>query len=582
MGKVVQRYSPLVVLAVIQLVVILLSPSTPPTRSVTATGQPVGEASAFDAGSTDASTAGAADGTGSAASGAQPSARRAGSGAVRVGNATIGSSSAGGNVTACPGTQPAPWSYMPPCVNFSGTNGGETMTGVTDTEIRYVWYENVISPALAAVGSQTGLSYTPDELCSALKGFTTAVNKRWQLYGRKLVSLDGPGAHSGHAKGDKCKWPYYQADACDAKDSACYRAQADVIAAMKPKPAFVIGSTQVQTPFLDQLAKKGILVLGQGFASSFVEARAPYIWDWAMSFENASTFGSEYFCQKLVGQPVKYAGPEVLASGSNPLQPPTRKIAIIHDVDNPDTLSGPAQDFVRKIQKCGAQGVERFPFAADTNTFTQDMQTIAAKVKLGGFTTVYMLTEFLAPVPFSNGLAAQNWHPEIVIAGAMAIDNEVLAQLYNQEVWRYAFGVSQRTPLLEPQGPFYDYYRAYKDSGATDEPMKLAGAMWPYFWMAGDMFQMAGPSPTIPSIQTGMFSLPVMGGDQRSRAFKWGTPGDAYLGQRDVTEVWYCPTEVSPANGQPGRYMGVADYRRYQHGQIDRTMRVYPNGVCGS
>ena len=53
----------------------------------------------------------------------------------RVGNAVVGSGSTAGVVSSCPGIQPAPWAYMPPCLRFSGKNGGATMDGVTSTTI---------------------------------------------------------------------------------------------------------------------------------------------------------------------------------------------------------------------------------------------------------------------------------------------------------------------------------------------------------------------------------------------------------------------------------------------------------------
>jgi hypothetical protein len=275
---------------------------------------------------------------------------------------------------------------------------------------------------------------------------------------------------------------------------------------------------------------------------------------------------------------VKYAGSEVLASGSNPLQPPIRKIAIVHDVPVPDTFSAGAQAFANRITQCGAKGVQQFPFAADVNTLAQDMQTIAAKIKLGGFTTVYLYMDPIAAIPLSNDLDSEAWHPELVISGAGAIDDDLLGQLMNQNSWKYAFGLSLRKFQAAPQT--WDYYKAYKDSGATDEPMKLALNMWPYFWMAADMFQTAGPSPSIAAIQTGMFNLGLMPGHPENGAMQFGVAGDSYLGQRDVREVWYCPTQNSPKNGQPGTYVSVLGDRRFQHGQIDGTMRVFPNGVC--
>jgi hypothetical protein len=585
-GKLFQRYSPLLALGIIQLVIVLLAPSTPPVTvsSPDGTGAPVtGAATTGGGGSTSgAGTTGVAPGqqpgtTGSGTGGSTGTAH-ASQGPVQVGTSVVGSSSAGGTVTSCPGTQPGNWAYMPPCLKFSGTNGGATMNGVSSTDINFVWVEGVVPPALAAIGAQSGLSYTTDQLCASLGAYTKVLNKRWTLYGRHFVPLDGPGTHSGRAQGKNCKFPYFQEDNCDATDSACLRAQADVIASMKPKPAMVIGGVGAQVAFLDELAKKHILVLGQGLSDSFTQPRGPYVWDWQMSMENLASFGSEYFCQKLVGKPVQYAGSEVLHSGRNPAQPPIRKIAIVHDVPSVDTFSAGAKSFIKTVAKCGNTQVDEFPFSADVNTLGPDMQTIAAKIKLGGYTTVYEYMDMIAAIALSNDLDAEAWHPELVICGAGAMDDDLLAQLGNPNAMRYSFGPSLRR--FQQASTTWDYYKAYKDSGAKDEPMKLALNMWPYFWMAGDMLQSAGPSPTIASIQTGMFNLPLMPGNAETGPMKWGVPGDSYLGARAVREVWYCPTRRSPKNGQPGSYVGVLSDRRFQHGQIDKSVRVFPNGVC--
>ncbi len=593
-SKLLTRYSPLVIAAAVQLVVVLVAPSTPVSlsgssefpgaggSSLGGTTGTTGGAGGATAGAGAGSTGGKV-GTGGTGSGGTSGGQALGTGGATgaaVGAGTSGTGGSTGQAGSCPGLQPGPWAYMPPCRTFAGPNGGASMPGVTGTEIRYVWYEGVVPAALAAIGTQAGLSYTQKQLCEGLTAYTKVVSKRWQLYGRHLVPLDGPGSHSGMAQGDSsCRFPYYQADNCDSTDAACWRAQADVIAAMKPAPAFVVGGVQVQVPFLDELAKKHILVLGQGQVAAFTQPRAPYVWDWQMSGENVASFGAEYFCQKLAGKPVRYAGSEVLQSGSNPTVPPTRKIAIIHDVPVPDTFTASAQGFMRTVKGCGGGTVDEFPFAANVSTLPQDMQTIAAKIKLGGYTTVYLYMDLIAAIPLSNDLNAENWHPEMVIAGNGAIDDDKLAQLMNQSVWRYAFGPS--LTKFSYQLNQFDFYKAYKDSGATDEPAALMGNAWPYFWMAGDMFQSAGPSPTIGSIQAGMFSLPVMGGQPAHPAVRFGVAGDGYLGQRDVREVWWCPTQNAP-NGRPGVYVGVANDRRWQHGEIDATVRVYPQGVCAA
>lgn len=581
--QMLSRYSPLVVVAIIQLVVVLLAPSTPPTSTLLADGG-VGLAPGSGAALPGTTTGAAAGSTVPGQTGVQGPGSVAAGGSNTVAGSTstaggvVGSTSAGGAVGRCPGSQPAPWNYMPPCVTFNGTNGGATMPGVTDKEIRFVWYQGVTPAFLAAIGSQAGLSFTEQQLCQSLTGYTRVVNKRYQLYGRHFVSLDGPGSHSGMAQGSSsCRAPYFQGDSCDSTDAACWRAQADVIAAMKPRPAFVIGNVQVQVPFLDELAKKGIPVLGQGSAASFTEGRAPYVWDWQMSMENVASFGAEYFCKKLAGRPVKYAAAEVLQSGTNPTIPPTRKIAIVHDVPVPDTFTPGAKAFMKTVKGCGGGDVAEFPFDANVNTIAQDMQTIAAKIKLGGYTTVYLYMDLIAAIPLTNNLSSEQWRPELVLAGAGAIDDDKLAQLMNPDAYRYAFGPSLTNFGLQPAA--YDYYKAYRDAGYTDEPTQLGQNIWSYFWIAGDMFQVGGPSPSIASIQRGMFALPVLGGTKAHPGMKFGVPGDSYLAQRDIREVWWCPTKNGP-NGRAGAYVGVLDDRRFQHGQIDGTLRVFPNGVC--
>lgn len=581
-GKYLHRYSPLVILGVIQLVVILLAPSTP--ISQTAGGADVaGENGEFLAG------------TDEAAGGVSGDAADAGGGSKgRVGGSSDldgatpglqgpGSVSAAGKVTACPGNQPAPFMYMPPCLKFTGRNGGATMPGVTDKEIRYVWYENVINPALAAVGAQTGLSYTKEQLCQALKAFTNTLNKRFQLYGRKFVSLDGPGSHSGYNQTGEgsCQYPYYQADSCGTSDAACYRAQADVIASMKPRPAFVIGTTQVQVPFIDQLWKHKIPVMAQGFQDAIHDARAPYVWEYQMSLENTTSFGAEYFCRKLIGKPVRYAGAEVLASGSNPTKPPERRLGLLYPVTTPDATSAAANGWLTAIRKCGGTAI-KYPYASNADTLAQEMSTIAAKMRVDRTTTVYAFSDFLAPVPLSNALEGQNWHPEFVISGAFAIDNELLAQLYNPRVWRYAFGIALRGAYRYPPGPKYDYYKAYKDGGGPGEPFPLSSAGWPFFRLAGTMFHQGGPSPNLATMRAGMFGMSRRRGTFDQGSFQWGVGSSKYFGLRDVAEVWYCPSETSKVNGRKGRYMGVGDYRRFEHGQFDSTMRVFPNGPCSA
>ena len=185
---------------------------------------------------------------------------------------------------------------------------------------------------------------------------------------------------------------------------------------------------------------------------------------------------------------------------------------------------------------------------------------------------------FITGIDLSNALNTQAWHPELVISGAFAIDDDLLAQLANQNSWKYAFG-----PSLTRYGVALkntDAQRAYTDSGSSGSPFGLATAMWPYFWTMGNMFQMAGPAPTIDAIRTGMFNMPMLGGDPDHPRKKWGLAPDLFDGGRDAREVYWCSTATSGRNNRKGAYIGVEGDKRYQYDQMDSTMRIFPHGTC--
>src|SRR6185369_1027167 len=111
-----------------------------------------------------------------------------------------------------------------------------------------------------AILARQDLAATNEQRCEAIQAFHKVVNKRWELYGRNIVSLDGPGNNKGSVNSDQpnCHFPYFQGQcSLTPPDPPCERAEADVIASMKP--AYVIAPTADPALF-NELAKKGIIV----------------------------------------------------------------------------------------------------------------------------------------------------------------------------------------------------------------------------------------------------------------------------------------------------------------------------------
>src|SRR5205814_5762945 len=131
--------------------------------------------------------AGAAGGGGGASGGGGGSASAA----------TAGSGAPGGDRSKCDanGKQVGISFYMPPCspVWHGGDNGGATMTGVTGDKINYIFYRTQGNAQVNALLKQKDLAATDSDFCQAISAFHDDLNKRWETYGRKFVSLDGPG-----------------------------------------------------------------------------------------------------------------------------------------------------------------------------------------------------------------------------------------------------------------------------------------------------------------------------------------------------------------------------------------------------
>ena len=233
---------------------------------------------------------------------------------------------------------------MPPCapVWHGGDNGGTTMAGVSGDKVNYIFYRAQQNAQVNAILAAEDLAATDSQLCQALAAFHDDINKRWEFYGRRAVSLDGPsaGKHNGSAIGG-CNFPYFQGQcSLTPPDPPCERAEADLIASMKP--AYVMAPV-ADPSFYDQLAKDHVIVAGgETEPDSFHRTKKPYYWDVFMSGDRAMRMLAEYYCKKLAGKPVKWAGVEIETMNGPTAPPPKRKLAIIYPSTNGDpTTSKP-------------------------------------------------------------------------------------------------------------------------------------------------------------------------------------------------------------------------------------------------
>src|SRR5207244_10989776 len=132
-------------------------------------------------------------------------------------------------------------------------------------------------------------------------------------------------------------------DGLQRPDRRGVRAEADRLACLKPASGM---APTADPSFYDQLAKDRVIVAGGPTEpDSFHRDKNPYYWDVFMSGDRAMRMLAEYYCKKLAGKPVKWAGVEIETMNGPTAPPPKRKLAIIY----PSTNGDPTYDITAKM-----------------------------------------------------------------------------------------------------------------------------------------------------------------------------------------------------------------------------------------
>jgi hypothetical protein len=583
-----RRYAPFVLVVAVQALLVAIVPSKAPSQSQVAasagtarsggTSQSVadraGDANATSAASPDAGgvPAGATDtATGVAGGGTSASGTTGSRGAAGPARGAAAGPAGPVDRSHCDanGFEIGPSFYMPNCepVWHGGDNGGSTMTGVSATEIRYLFYATKSDPQVTAVLATQGLAASKHDQCAAWAAFDKAINKRWEFYGRKAVSLDGPGNHKGSTvSGCDAHYPHYQGQcALTPPDPPCLRAEAAQMAAMKP--AFVLVPVSPHPALHNELGKRHIMVLGgQWQPARYHVDVAPYHYDPFRDGELASRMMAEYWCKKLAGKPVRYAGPDVMG-----VNPPIRKVGISFPATDGDPTYKIGVDIFAHLITGGLCGSSKDapllrPYNSDITTAQQQSQTSSTAYKRAGVTTVICFCDPIAPVFQTAAMDQQGYHPEHLIAGVGLIDYDVLGRLYSPTQWNHAFGLSELQNFATYDQT--DQSKAWRDVGNAGTPDTTEGLPWAYYNLFASAVQLAGPNITPATIKTGLFSARGLGGDPGHPYIKFGARADDYTGIEDVREVWWSATARSNVDGKPGAYVPVDGGRRYKSGQI--------------
>lgn len=507
------------------------------------TGEPIGADGSLDP----SGAAGADDpiGAGQEGSGGAGASGGGGNGAA-AGGAGAGANSGPTKVAGCGSAQVPGDPYSPPCIQFSGSNGGATTRGVSADKITLaVRIDGFDSGLVDAVTKSLGAagkipSESRDKVDRTIKGLVEYFNKRFQFYGRKLdlVVYDGKGDPLSEIIGQGQEGA--KADAL--KVAKEYKAFADVSA--------------VTAPYAASLAGEGVINIGAPYVPrSWLAQRRPYSWTPLTDCSTVVESTASYYAIKMARKPAKNAG--------GTLKDKPRRLAVIAP-DNAE-YQGCVNDGIKLLNSMGggADLAARHKYQISTNPGAA-VNNILPKLRNDGITTVLCGCDPVFLNFLTTAMNGQKYFPEMIVAGVALVDTDLVGQLMQQSVWSNAFGISYAGPT-QREGTSIAY-RAYK-SVRPDEPSVGVELIYNQLYLLAIGIQGAGPNLNPQTFEKAMLDYPRRSGPSGT----WGFgPGD-YTTSDDAREVFWNPSVASVQTRSPGTYQDPNGGKRFPIGQWPNT-----------
>ena len=543
-------YGPLIGFAAVFLAVAVLVPSQQREVRVENAGSSADESSVS---ADDAAVAGASEtvpGADAAAGTVDPSAAGGNVGGAAGGagggkNGATGSTTGPAKVAGCGAAQIPGDPYSPPCVQFSGSNGGATSRGVSADKIvvsvRIGSFANGMLDAVSKVANAKIPNESPAVITKTVSGLVEYFNKRFQFYGRKLdvVQWDG--------KGDVLK---------ETTGGGQEGAQADALKVSQELKAFADISA-VSPVYADALASKQVINIGVPYTSrEWMNQRRPWSWSQFTDCSTVVESVSSYYATKMAGQPAALAGGDLKGK-------PRRAMIIAPE-------NSWYQECVRAgislLQKAGKAGdlVDSLKYQIDIPRMSDQAGSLIQKLKAENVTTVVCGCDPLILTFLTAKAKEQGYQPEWVVTGVALVDNDMIGQILQQDQWARSFGVSF-AGAPQPAGQGLGY-RAYK-SVRSDEPSVGVELIYNQLYLLAIGIQGAGPNLTPQSFEKAMFDYPKRTGPYGT----WGFGPNDYTTTDDAHEVFWNPAAPSVQTRSPGTYQDPNGGARFPIGKWPAT-----------
>ena len=438
---------------------------------------------------------------------------------------------------------------------FTGSNPGATARGVTEDEIRIVWFQDDLNPVIAEILSQVNLEDGFTDMQAYTEAAEDYLNEYYETYGREIDLI------------------FFHAEECPNTPPDPVGCRAEVRRMIEIHDPFMMIYAQVANPVVhEEAARNGVIALGGWHrANEFFEGQRPFRWDVNMDGTKTGDYVGEYYCKKLAGNEATHGG--------SPIHPtfgvgdPPRRLGILTPESEQNVLA--SRHIQALVQECSGEDSTLITYETDVERAQEQAAAITARLISDQVTTVLCMCDPIAPVFLTANFSGQQYFPEHLVGGVSFIDVDEVARLYDPQQWQHAFGVSHVTEPVPPEDTANE--RIWEASGRDGDSPMNSGLMSLYYPLAGSMIHNAGPELNAQNVERGMFDAPDRGGWDKTgdptRALVSFSEGD-WTALTDVREVFWDSSRPSDGDGESGSYAPLYDGQRFIRGELPDSFDV--------
>ena len=453
--------------------------------------------------------------------------------------------------------------YMPPCVQWTGTdNGGATSRGVTGDQIKIAIWFGQEDPATRQVLAGARLNDTPPVVERMYEALRRYYNNHYQTYGREVVFV--PVTASGESTSDAAM-------------------KADAVKIAEEIGAFASFSGNALAPMPNVLAKelaqRGVIcICTTSLSSAYYNEVPPLIWSSLPTIDEYAAHAAEYAAKRLGFNQASFGG----VGTSN-----AKRVYCLMYLTGQGTTVDPEGPRMRDVftQAFARRGInfkKTIEYFYDPGSNQDAITNMIGQFKNAGCTTIVPLVDPIMPILITKEATKQLYFPEWFIVGTGLSDTTTIGRFYDQQQWEHAFGIS---PLwvtwdrVENSSGYHEFHHGMPGRRKGDEGalVNVYRAGFQTLWTG---IHMAGPNLTPKTFEQGMYAYPKTGGTPANPLVFMNRKFPTAI--KDFSEVWWDPNRVGPderTDTGAGMMVRADGGRRYDAGEWPQSPPSRRNGV---